>query len=261
MNSKKQTGEHQLKVHPLAAGAFLFLLVNMPFSGVPAAFADSDKQAAPAGEQALAKSDPYAAEAVKRYNKGHELVATGFYNQAINEFRAAIAADERIEPAWSNLGAVYARQKNYPKALESYQKALALKPNSPQSLNGLASVFLARGKSEQAIQIWRQALSYDAKFASAHFNIGCALENEHKDKQAVDEYYQAIDTNPDMGEPYYRIAAIYLKQQHPAQARAMFAKALALGPDAEYMRDAKKQLASLDASLSSDSAARYNKSK
>ena len=74
-------------------------------------------------------------------------------------------------------------------------------------------------------------------------------------------FQEYLATNPDMGEPYYRIATIYLKQQHPAQARAMFAKALALGPDAEYMRDAKKQLASLDASLSSDSAARYNKSK
>ena len=74
----------------------------------------------PVSAQATADK-PFSDEAVKHYNKGNELAGDNFLNQALPEYRAAIAADERMEPAWSNLGAVYARQKNYSKAVEAYQ--------------------------------------------------------------------------------------------------------------------------------------------
>jgi hypothetical protein len=83
-----------------------------------------------------------------------------------------------------------------------------------------------------------------------------ALEGEHKNAEAVKEYVKAISVNPKMGDSFYRIATLYLKEQHQAQARVMFAKAVVLGPEAEYIRDAKKQLSALDATFAGDVADR-----
>jgi hypothetical protein len=60
-----------------------------------------------------------------------------------------------------------------------------------------------------------------------------------------------------MGDSFYRVATLYLKEQHLAQAKVMFARAVLLGPDAEYIRDAKKQLSALDANFAGDPSDRH----
>lgn len=210
--------------------------------------------------ETVTSASAYASDAVKHYNTAHDLQSSGFLNQAIVEYKAAIEADSRLERAWSNLGSIYASQRSFHKALDAFQKALAIKPNSPETLNGMASVFFDRGKLEKAKLLWHQAIEINPKFAAAHFNIGNALENEHQLPSAAQEYVKAIEIDPKMGEAFYRVAMLYLKEEHLAQARVMFAEALILGPAAEYMRDAKKQLSALDAAFSSDPTDRYNKS-
>lgn len=202
---------------------------------------------------AHAETISYNEEAIKHFNKGHELQNSGFLNQAITEYQAAIAAEPRLEEAFSNLGILYTRQKSYNKAGESFQKALALRPDRPTSMNGYGTVLYARGKSEEAKQLWKKAISLDPKFGAAYFNLGNALENEHKPLEAIEQYAKAISIDPNDGDAFYRIGVLYQKSQHQAQARVMFAKAILLGRDAEYIRDAKKQLAQLDAAFAKDS--------
>ncbi len=79
--------------------------------------------------------------------------------------------------------------------------------------------------------------------------MGTAFEAEHKSADAMDQYTKVITLQPKMGEAYYRLATLYLKDKHLAQARVMFANAVVLGPEAEYFRDAKKQLAAIDEEL------------
>ena len=79
-------------------------------------------------------------EAVKHYNRGVDLHQSGFLNQAISEYKAAIEADDQFEEAWSNLGGVYASQKSFNKAIEAFEKALEIKPDRPTTLNGLGTV-------------------------------------------------------------------------------------------------------------------------
>lgn len=199
-----------------------------------------------------ADTRPYAEEAFKRYNRGVELHQAGFLNQAIAEYKGAIEADGRMEEAWSNLGGIYAAQRSYPKAMEAFEKALQLKPDRPTTLNGYGTVLYARGKTAEAKEKWKQAVQIEPGFASAYYNMGNALEGEKDVMTALAYYYLAIQANPNMADAYYRMGNLLQKDGHTAAAKVLLQRSTELSPDAEFSRDAKKQITVIDTELSAD---------
>ncbi len=196
---------------------------------------------------------PYAEAAVKHYNRGVELHQSGFLNQAIAEYRGAIEADSRMEEAYSNLGLIYAAQRNYSKAVDAFNKALVLKPGRPTTLNGLGTVLYARGKVQEAMEKWKQAIATDPNFASAYYNMGNALENEKDYPAALNAYVNALRINPGMADAFYRSGTLLNRDKHTAQANVLLSKAIELAPDADFVRDAKKQLSALEGQFSGGS--------
>lgn len=201
--------------------------------------------AAPSGEEKHA----YSEEAIRHYNRGHDLHQQGFFNQAIAEYKAALVADDRMEEAYTNLGLIYAAQRNYTKAIESFRKSLALNPHRPNALNGLATVLYAKNKVPEAMEKWKEAVKLDPNFASAFYNMGNAMENEKDLHGAVDAYVHALSINAAMADAYYRVGSIFAKQKHLAQARILLSRAVQLEPTAEFSRDAKKMLSSMEGDL------------
>jgi tetratricopeptide (TPR) repeat protein len=222
---------------------------------VPADPEQAPAAAAPAAIPAPASASdakPYAEEALKHYNRGVELHQAGFLNQAIAEYKAAIDSDGRMEEAWSNLGGIYAAQRSYPKAMEAFEKALAIKPDRPTTLNGYGTVLYARGKTSEAKEKWKQAVTIEPGFGSAYYNMANALEGEKDTAGALSYYYLAIQASPNMADAYYRMGSIYLKEHHLAAAKVLITKSTDLSPDAEFAREAKKQVTAIDAQLASD---------
>jgi tetratricopeptide (TPR) repeat protein len=197
---------------------------------------------------------PFSAEAIKHYNRGVELHQSAFLNQAIEEYKAALNADPRIEPAWSNLGGIYAAQRSYNKAMEAFEKAYELNPHRATTLNGMATVLYARGKIEEAKQKWQQAADIDPSFASAYYNIGNACEGEKKPLNAIEWYVKAFDTNPKMADAIFRVGCIYVKLKHPAQAELMLEKAIEAAPDADFVKEARRMLSQIQAEYQRDMA-------
>ena len=192
------------------------------------------------------KSTAYADAAVRHFNHGSELHQAGFLNQAIGEYKEAIAADNRIEEAYSNLGIVYTTQHNYPKAKEAFQEALRLRPNRPTTLNGLGTVLYAEGKTTEAMQKWEEALVADPKFASAYYNMGNAYEGQKNAEKARDCYLKAIAVMPNMADAYFRLGNILSKEHHLPQAELLLSKSIELSPDGEFVREAKHSLSIIE---------------
>jgi tetratricopeptide (TPR) repeat protein len=184
----------------------------------------------------------YDPEAVKHYNRGLELQQAGFLNKAVEEYRNAIKADDRLEQAYSNLGLIYLAQKNYSRAQEAFDRALAIKPSRPNSLNGLASVLYAQHLVPQAIDQWRKVIHFNPRFASAYFNMGIALESQKNDIEALDAYVKAVEIAPDMADAYYHMGILMFRLKHPAQALVLLEQAIALAPESEFARTARKHI-------------------
>jgi superkiller protein 3 len=203
------------------------------------------------GSAAFAAEDKpsYKDEAVRHYNRGHDLHKQGFFNQAITEYKAALVADDRMEEAYTNLGLIYAAQKNFPKATEAFKKSLAINPNRTNALNGLGTVLYAKNKFAEAMEQWKKAVEIDPKFASAYFNMGNALETEKDYKGAIDAYVNAIAISPTLADAYYHVGSIYAKEKHPVQAKTLLEHAIELQPAGDFVRDAKTNIAKLDAEI------------
>jgi tetratricopeptide (TPR) repeat protein len=218
----------------------------------------ADNGATAAGAPQGEKREPYKREAIEHYNRGHDLHQQGFFNQAILEYKAALVADDRLEEAYTNLGLIYAAQKNYGKAMDSFKKALELRPGRPTALNGLGTVLYARNHFDEAMEKWHEAVKADPNFASAYYNMGNALESEKDLKGAVDAYVQAIGVNPRMADAYYRVGNIFAKQKHAPQAALLLSKAITLAgdtdPPADFFRDAKRTLDSLQSQFAHEDA-------
>lgn len=212
-----------------------------------------DKPAAEASAKApLDPNRPYSEDCIRAYNAGVELHQQGFLNQSIQKYKEAITADDRIEPAYCNLGLIYCAQRNWSRAMDIFKKAIALKPNNPFTLNGMGSVLYSRGKLKEAIEHWQKALEADPNFASAYFNMGNAYENEKDGDKALANYVMSIKVNPNMADAYYKIGCLFAKQKHNAQAHTMLAKALQLSPDADFVTDARKQLSGIAGQFSKE---------
>lgn len=188
------------------------------------------------------KKHTYSLEARKHYNRGLDLHQSGFFNQAISAYQQAIAADNTMEEAYTNLGLIYTAQRNFSKALDAFNKALKLRSNRPKTLNGLASVLYAKGKYQEAIERWKQAVSIDPKFGDAYCNMGTAMENQKDYTGAREAYANALKADPNLSNAYYRLASIFNKQEHLAQASLLYNKALELAPESDNSSDIHKQL-------------------
>lgn len=234
----------------LIAGFAVLCLVNG--AGAQEGAKPPADAAASAAAQAAQKQGVHPPAAREHYNRGVELHRGGFLNKAITEYKLAIEADPNMEPAYSNIGLVYTAQKSWSKALEAFDKALAMKPDRTTSLNGLGTVLYAMKRNDEAMEKWRKAIEIDPKFASAYYNMGNAYETQEKHHDALECYVKATNINPNMADAYYRIGSLMNKTKHLAQAHVLLNKAVQLAPEAEFARDARKQIEGLEKQFERD---------
>jgi tetratricopeptide (TPR) repeat protein len=121
-------------------------------------------------------------------------------------------------------------------------------------LNGYGTVLYAVGKVQEAKEMWTKAITLDPTFASAYYNMGNALEGEKNTDAASSYYYKALQANPNMADAYYRMGLMYVRAHHFAQAKYMFQRATELEPDAEFSKDALKQIESINKLLEQDTS-------
>jgi superkiller protein 3 len=243
-----------------AVAALLLTSVGPAFADDAVKLAQAGGEAKPAAAKTEGAAKPangghsHPPAARDHYNRGVELHRSGFLNKAILEYKEAIVADEHMEPAYSNLGLVYTAQKSWSKALEAFDKALAMKPDRTTSLNGLGTVLYAMKRNDEAMEKWKKAIEIDPNFASAYYNMGNAYETQEKHREALLAYVKAADINPKMADAYYRLGSLMNKTKHSPQAHVLLSKAIKLAPDAEFARDAKRQIDGLEKQFEKDGA-------
>jgi Flp pilus assembly protein TadD len=87
---------------------------------------------------------------------GYVLARQGRTDEAVAEFRTAVAADAKFTPAYNNLAEALTRQGKLDDAAEAYRGSLATKP-SAAVYNALGSVLRQLGKTDEAAQQFANA--------------------------------------------------------------------------------------------------------
>jgi tetratricopeptide (TPR) repeat protein len=119
--------------------------------------------------------------------RGYVLLSTGNYPEAIQEYKAAIAINDKLWDLHYSLGAVYRLDEEYDQAVSELLTAVALNPTDPDILTELSRTHATLGEWSKAIQYAEQAVSIDPTSARLHGNLGWMLYKNGDYEGAIDE--------------------------------------------------------------------------
>jgi hypothetical protein len=117
----------------------------------------------------LVKAKPFFARALHdhpnvpwvHFNAANFLMHAGRTDEAIEQYRQAIALDPDSVDAWINYGAALGKLGEDEDALAAFAKALQLKPDDARGYKNIGIIWASRGEVEQARRYFLAALQID----------------------------------------------------------------------------------------------------
>ena len=101
-------------------------------------------------------------------NRGEVLLNDGRYNEALAEFRKAIAFDPNYEKARYGIGLVYLHTKRYIDAINAFEQLITGNPNYKEAHHGLSLAYFKSGGNNKATAAANAALRIDPYYQPAH---------------------------------------------------------------------------------------------
>ena len=163
------------------------------------------------------------------FMKGFICKETGDTTNAVNYFRHIIELYPDYEPAYEELGMLYAQHRNK-LGLEYLTTALSLEPKNVNVLYGLAMLYQDAEEADKANEYYVKILEIDPNHTNAWFNRGWMEMVLYEDNNAaVDFFTKAIECDPHYAEAYYNRALAYQNLGDNAKADSDFIQAKNLG--------------------------------
>src|SRR5229473_5386769 len=93
-------------------------------------------------------------------------------------------------------------------ALSEFRAAVAENPNDGVSHDYIGVILGESGKLNEAITEFEQAARFEPGLPDPHFHLGLAYEQANRTSQAISEYHEALRLNPALLEAQYGLSAI-----------------------------------------------------
>jgi len=126
-----------------------------------------------AGDEKRVAANPRDFEA--RNSLGTHYVSAGRIDDAVQQFRAALAVAPAHAVAQYNLAVIALSRGQYDEARKGFRLALASRPEYPEALSNLGVVLRHDGRLEEAVANFRRALELRPDLSAARNNLGRAL--------------------------------------------------------------------------------------
>lgn len=202
--------------------SLIFIALWVSMLGVPAVHAASD-------------------EAMQRNNLGASLLEQGKADEAIAEFRKAVALDPKYTAAQLNLAYAYDGQGRIEEALAQYQTVIELEPENLFAHNNLGVLYDKQGRYDEAIAAFERVLQIDSSNATALQNLENAKRNNGILQEREERFAQArerVEADPTDPRASYELARLFASFGEKKQALEWIAKALELGfDDFKFLKD------------------------
>jgi tetratricopeptide (TPR) repeat protein len=146
----------------------------------------------------LLKIESPATEFYRLSDLARELGQQGRHDEAIQEWRRALALQPDDASAEANLGVALAKTHREREAATHLEKAIALNPHDALTHSNLGGVLAGLGDVDAAIAHFQKALEIAPNSASAHYNLGVALYTGRGDMTgALAQWRAALRLDPD----------------------------------------------------------------
>jgi tetratricopeptide (TPR) repeat protein len=165
-----------------------------------------------------------------RLNLGLLLQQAGRLDEAIAEYRHALAAHPDEADLHDNLGVALAAQGHLDEAIGHWRRALALAPARAGTHGNLGNALAQQGDLGGAVAAYEAALRIEPTHADASNNLGNVLAMLGRADDAIARYQAALRYDPAFAQPHENLGRVYLALGRPADAERELRAALALAP-------------------------------
>ena len=167
-------------------------------------------------------------------NLGNALKDAGRTEEAIIEFKKAIAIEPNNASAHHNLAFAYQSLGNVEKAIASYEKALLIKADDTKFtslvLNNLGTLYNSIGDTEKAINLCRKSIEANSYFVTPYYNLGIIYYNKERIEESIDMFQKTIALNPGHFSARNNLGLLYVDMGRLNEGIALFQKAVDINP-------------------------------
>lgn len=121
-------------------------------------------------------------------------------------YRAYLSKKPDDPSMWSNLGALFRKEKNYEMAVVCQRRALTLDPDSPNVLNNAANAHFDAGDPHAALELRRKAIERNPGQVENWSSLGKCLRAIGNYDEAKAELEKALKAHPEDSELHIQLA-------------------------------------------------------
>jgi tetratricopeptide (TPR) repeat protein len=177
----------------------------------------------------------------RSFASGVEQFDAGRYEEALESFLAAVAANPRDADALFDVGATYEKLGRHAEASAAYRSALELRPAYAKARPRLCQSLVASRQFWEGVEACSRALRADTADPELFAAYGRAFEGAGLYDQAAEAYRMAIRLRPRAAEYHLALGLAHERLGEYRDALDSLARAARLAPDpngarAEYAR-------------------------
>jgi tetratricopeptide (TPR) repeat protein len=130
-------------------------------------------------------------------NRGASYRNMNRYNQAIEDYDAAIRLNPEYATAYYNRGIAYDRKGFHGLAIDDFDTAIRLNPDLSDAYNQRGLAYVKDGRYDVAIENFSQAIRLDPELDSAYFNRGLVYHSTGDSDRAAEDIRKSHALDPD----------------------------------------------------------------
>jgi len=142
--------------------------------------------------------------------------------EAIAEYKRTLALRQDLYQADLNLGITLLRQKQPAEALPYLSAAANQRPKEYRPTYYQAAALLGAGEFAKAEQSYMTALEIDPKSPDAELGLAHALAKQGRLDQAAPHFRKAAELNPNYSDDLLELGSLYEVAKQPAEAMAVY---------------------------------------
>jgi len=153
--------------------------------------------------------------------------AQGEYQEAVAEFKKAVALDSSRDSAFRGLADAFERLGDVASAEATYQQAIALRPQYWAGYNTLGAFYFRQSRYPDAVRMLQRVVDLAPENFQGYFNLGAVLVAQGQYAKSIATLRRSIEIRPTL-EAYSNLGVAYFALRRFAEAAQMYRQGLGL---------------------------------
>ncbi len=166
----------------------------------------------------------------QNFNRANELMEAGKLQEAIAEFKKALAAEPTSVRINTQLGTCFTKVGQLSQATACFQRVIRTDPKSLVALLNLGALYVSQGQADKAIPYLQDALEIDPEVTDVHINLGIALDITGRSAEAFEHFQKASVLSPDSAKAHNGMGLAAAKMGRIDEAIRHFERAVQIDP-------------------------------